>query len=68
MYILQISDLHINNETDESYISKKLILLNEELKKIIKNSDKIVCCILGDIIDKGVNECYKKATSILANF
>lgn len=31
MYILQISDLHINNETDESYISKKLILLNEEL-------------------------------------
>ncbi len=68
MYILQISDLHINNETDESYISKKLILLNEELKKIIKNSDKIVCCILGDIIDKGVNECYKKATGILANF
>lgn len=31
MYILQISDLHINNETDESYIRKKLILVNEEL-------------------------------------
>lgn len=31
MYILQISDLHINNETDESYIRKKLVLVNEEL-------------------------------------
>lgn len=29
MYILQISDLHFNNETDESYIRKKLVLLNE---------------------------------------
>ena len=26
---LQISDLHFNNETDESYIRKKLVLLNE---------------------------------------
>ena len=31
MYILQISDLHFNNETDESYIRTKLVLLNEEL-------------------------------------
>lgn len=31
MYILQISDLHFSNETDESYIRKKLVLLNEEL-------------------------------------
>ncbi len=31
MYILQISDLHINNETNESYIRKKLVLLNKEL-------------------------------------
>ena len=29
VYILQISDLHFNNETDESYIRKKLVLLNE---------------------------------------
>lgn len=31
VYILQISDLHINNETNESYIRKKLVLLNKEL-------------------------------------
>lgn len=31
MYILQISDLPFNNETNESYIRKKLVLLNEEL-------------------------------------
>ena len=67
MYILQISDLHIQ-KNDNTKIERKLHRLNECLKQELSNNDKVVCCFLGDIIDKGDASIYDCALLLLNNF
>ena len=68
MYILQLSDLHINDSVCEEEINRKLKELLIGIESSIKSDDYLVCCILGDIIDRGCCNSYEKALNILRNF
>ncbi len=66
MKILQISDLHINNESDVSILKHKTKRMFEATREFLNPSEEIVCCILGDIVDKGDESMFDKAKPIFA--
>lgn len=65
MYILQLSDLHISDVTDKEELREKIVLLAAKMKEIVSAKDSIVCCVLGDIVDRGKAEYYPIATEVL---
>lgn len=68
MYILQISDLHISSNCDVDVLEKKLIKLCEKLEHTIERDSQLVCCILGDIVNKGDAVAYECAGEVLEMF
>lgn len=65
MYILQISDLHFAADMNVSSINEKIAILIRTLSSILKNGDQVVCCILGDIVDKGNDDLYEMALPLI---
>ena len=68
LYILQISDLHIAQNTDIEALKEKLNSLATVLKKHIPEHGSIACCILGDIVEQGDSTCYQSAINIITGF
>lgn len=67
MKILQISDLHINEQISIDECKNRINKIYDHLKNSIKEDERLIFCICGDIIDKGQNspkEVYQKAKSI----
>ena len=65
MYILQLSDFHISENTDRSLMSKKINLLCAKLKTILPTGSQLLCCMLGDFPDKGVSGSYALAEALV---
>ena len=66
MYILQISDLHLSNQSNIEVLLCKTMLLCNKINELKNESDsQIVCCILGDLVDKGDQNSYDKVRIIL---
>ena len=66
MYILQISDLHLSTESNMGDLINKVNLLSVKIRELNneKNS-QIVCCVLGDCVDKGDAKAFDNAYTIL---
>ncbi len=66
MYILQISDLHLSTESNLGELLNKTNLLCDKINEL-KNeqNSQIVCCVLGDFVDKGNAQSFDKAVEIL---
>jgi len=65
MYILQIADFHITTTSDVEYLKEKINTLKIALKDNISSEAELVCCLLGDFIEKGSREAYPLANDIL---
>lgn len=65
MFILQLSDLHISNETIKEELLEKVKLLVAKVNEIVRKGDNLICCVLGDIVEKGKAEYYPVATEVL---
>ncbi|WP_019229254.1 metallophosphoesterase [Sedimentibacter sp. B4] len=65
MKIIQISDLHINCDTDLGRIEYKLKKMYLAIKDDLKTQEEVICCILGDIVDQGDATMFEKAETIL---
>lgn len=64
MKIIQLSDFHINETTDIAACFENINkLYNFIIPKLIKD-ELIVCCICGDIIDKGNQDNYSHAIKV----
>ena len=68
LYILQISDLHIAQDTCIDTLREKLNSLTIILKQHIPEDSSIACCILGDIVEQGDQECYQQAEKLINEF
>lgn len=64
MQIIQLSDLHINSETNISDINKKIDKLYIAIEPNLRNDDCLVFTILGDIVDKGDSSNYEIAVTV----
>lgn len=65
MYILQFADLHIAEDAIKSVLKDKMGKLAEALSRIVPEDNCIICCLLGDVVDKGFAGGYKIALEIL---
>lgn len=65
MQIIQISDLHIKEESDMGSIKNRISKLYNALQTTICKDECTVICILGDIVDKGDAALYKEAADLL---
>lgn len=67
MYILQISDLHISTTSSFNIelTKNKIKQLGISLKEKFQPEQEVVCCILGDIIEKGDENAYALAEEII---
>ena len=65
-----MSDLHIFNQNDDGIkiLREKLALLASRLGDLLSEDDQLVCCILGDIIDKGCTTAFPFALELLKGF
>ena len=68
LYILQISDLHIDGNTCIATLKRKLDSLVTILNKYISKDPIVACCILGDIVEQGDAACYQLAQKLLKEF
>ena len=68
MYILQISDLHLSEESDIPVLNEKICSLVSSIKDNLPENCEIVCCILGDIVDAGNSKSYAIAYEVLQFF
>ena len=66
MYVLQISDLHVSCAEDLETLKDKMKLLGSCLINSIPKGSQILCCILGDFVDKGNNLLYPVVRDLLA--
>lgn len=64
MYIIQIADLHINESFDFKYFKTNFDALVKQYN-LADVKEKIVVCILGDIIDMGDASNFKKAERVM---
>lgn len=60
-----MSDLHISNVTIKEELLDKVQLLVTKINGIVLKDDNLICCVLGDIIDRGNAACYEMATEVL---
>ena len=66
MQIIQVSDFHINEDSDLRFIKNKILKLYDSIKCSLDTDECIVFCILGDIVDKGNAGMYARASEVLA--
>ena len=64
MYLLQIADLHINNDFDFEAFKNEFNLAIKQ-SKLDEIRDDIIVCILGDIIDMGQGKYFEKAKEVM---
>lgn len=66
MYILQISDLHLSTKSNMAELINKTNLLCNKIDELkSEKNSQIVCCVLGDFVDKGDAKSFEKAKDIL---
>ncbi len=65
MKLIQISDLHISTTGDIEILLDKINTMLAALGTVIKSGEKVVCFIIGDIINKGENNAYELAKPII---
>lgn len=65
MFVLQISDLHISENTDCGKIREKIDQLEERLRVLVPSESKLACCLLGDFIDQGKSSVFPKVKELL---
>ena len=64
MQIIQISDLHIKEDSNVDEIKDRISKLYNSLQAILCKDECTVLCVLGDIVDKGDAALYKKAVDL----
>ncbi len=65
MKIIQISDLHIDETTDEIKVRKKIDLMCKTIKDKVSKTELLVFCFLGDLINKGNPRNFDRLSPIL---
>ncbi|CAI3202390.1 metallophosphoesterase family protein [Clostridium neonatale] len=65
MYILQLSDFHINNAVDLNEYKDKIDKMYDSSKDILEENEEIIFCICGDITDQGSKEGYENAIKVI---
>ena len=65
MYVLQISDLHVSNREELEPLREKIKRLGLALRQCIPAESQILCCLLGDFVDKGDSSQYPIVTELL---
>ena len=65
MKIIQLSDLHIKNDSNIDEIKNKIDKLHMEIIKVVKNDELMIFCICGDIIDTGLSEGFEQAKEVI---
>lgn len=65
MYILQVSDLHVSSEEELEPLREKVKRLGLALHKCIPTESKLLCCLLGDFVDKGDASKYQIVAELL---
>lgn len=65
MYILQISDLHVSSECELNSLKDKIKCLGSCLHKCIPSKSEIICCLLGDFVEKGDSSLFPVAKELL---
>lgn len=65
MYILQISDLHISSKADIVAIKEKINKLLLILRELLPENSQVLCCLLGDFLDKGEDGAFQGASEVL---
>lgn len=53
MYILQISDMHVSSTAEVEVLKEKISRLGVRLGNCIPSGSQIICCLLGDFVEKG---------------
>lgn len=64
MQIIQISDLHITADSSLDSHKDRVTRLYDALKINLRKDECTVFCVLGDIVDKGNANSYKKALEL----
>lgn len=65
MQLIQISDLHIRDNSNIDLIKNKIVRLFEALQKHLNHEDCTVICILGDIVDQGKSSNFALAEIVI---
>ena len=55
MKIIQVSDLHIDDNTDVNQLKNQISLLVQTLIQYCSINEEIIICVLGDVIDKAMS-------------
>ena len=66
MYILQISDLHVSNLEELEVLKEKIKRLGACLGNSIPEGSQIICCLLGDFVEKGDFSLFSTVKKLLA--
>lgn len=66
MYILQLSDLHISDQTDIVLVKEKFQRLTPIINDIIPKNSDLLCCFLGDFCDMGNPDTFELIRECLA--
>lgn len=66
MYILQISDLHVSNFEELEVLKEKIKRLGACLGNCIPEGSQIICCLLGDFVEKGDFSLFSTVKMLLA--
>ena len=66
MYILQISDLHVSAIEEIEALKSKIRHLGACLINCIPEGSQIICCLLGDFVEKGNASLFPAVKELLA--
>lgn len=65
MQIIQISDMHINVDSDLYTIKNRITKLYDSLQANLIKGECTVLCVLGDFVERGDATLYNKAADVL---
>lgn len=68
MYILQISDLHVSNLEELEVLKEKIKRLGACLGNSIPEGSQIICCLLGDFVEKGDFSLFSTVKKTIGRF
>lgn len=66
MYILQISDLHVSSVEELKTLKEKTKCLGACLESCVPSGSQIICCLLGDFVEKGDSSLFLTVNELLA--